>query len=172
MRSARRAAAQLREGTVRLRGHPVEHWLACPAWAADNGATCTRCGRTVVDPDAHQILAGRTEDGRWETRHRPSLECTSNRVRTREDFQAARGHQARAAEHGRQEAQRYREQLTKDQAAEETAVRAEDATVTAHLGDRARAAPPARARRCTGRAGEHGPAVRLKEPVPGRPDRS
>ncbi|WP_197371997.1 hypothetical protein, partial [Streptomyces clavuligerus] len=125
-------------------GDRVEHWLACPPRAAVNGAVCALCGRSVVGLDAHQVLAERTEDAVWETRHRPSLDCTGTPRRTWEEFQADQADKERAAERGREEARRYQERLTQARAAEEAAARAEDTVVAAHLGDRATAAPPAR----------------------------
>ncbi|MER5649574.1 hypothetical protein [Streptosporangium sp. NPDC002524] len=117
-----------------LRGHgddtEVEHWQDCPTRTAEAGAPCTLCGVTVAQDQAQEYLV-REWPIRWETRHRPHLNCTQRVLPSYEEqlaaLQEARAAQQRGAEKKRQreatnEARRIkREQNRRAAVAEETA---------------------------------------------------
>lgn len=79
----------------------VEHWQDCPPRTATAGAPCALCGVTVAQADAQQYLV-REWPTRWETRHRPHLNCTRiplpSYEQQQEELKAIRAEQQAQAE--------------------------------------------------------------------------
>jgi hypothetical protein len=114
----------------------IEHWQACPALRATNGAVCNLCGVTVDAAQAHVVLP-RDGTGTWVTRHHPDLQCTTQRLESWEELQV----RERAADAQRREAAERQQELAAQRERErELAAQREQAERAAADAEQARLA--------------------------------
>jgi hypothetical protein len=137
--------ADVPSGLGHLVGHGdgtvVEHWQQCPARHVDAGTPCVLCGVTVIagglPAEAERVLR-RDGSGVWETRHVASLDCTTNRVESYEEYQDR--HRVRlAAEAAERDAARAKKEKAEAAAAARKAKKLADAK-SAHDAEQARIA--------------------------------